>query len=110
MKSFKVLLTVLALGIASAPAMQAQEKKGKMTPEQQITRIEEAVGSLSADQKKKIQAIIAKSGEAMAGVPKEERKEKGAAVQKQQRMDIRAVLTPDQQKKYDAMGGGKKKN
>lgn len=114
MKSFKVLLTVLALGIVSTPAMQAQEKKGRMTPEQQIARIEETVGSLSADQKKKIEAIIAKTGEQMQSIPKEERKEKGAAMQKQQRQDIRAVLTPEQQKKYDAAmpaggSGGKKK-
>jgi Spy/CpxP family protein refolding chaperone len=53
----------------------------------------------------------------MQGVPKEERKEKGAAMQKKSRAEIRAVLTPDQQKKYDAMaqggegkGGGRKKN
>ena len=111
MKSFKVLLTVLALGIASAPAMQAQEKKGKMTPEQQIARIEEQVGSLTADQKKKIEAILAKQGEAMAAIPKEERKEKGAEVQKKSRGEIRGVLTAEQQKKYDAAnGGGKKKN
>jgi Spy/CpxP family protein refolding chaperone len=120
MKSMKVLVAALALCVmTSIPALQAQEKKGRggMTPEQQIERIETAVGSLTADQKTKITAILAKSREEMQGVPKEERKEKGAAMQKKSRADIRAVLTPDQQKKYDAMaqggegkGGGRKKN
>ncbi len=81
-----------------------------MTPEQQIERIEQAVGTLTADQKSKITAIIAKGREDMAAAPKEERKEKGMALQK----NIRAVLTPEQQKKFDEMppmtgGGGKKK-
>lgn len=116
MKSFKALITAVAFGIvASATVAQAQEKKGQMTPEQQIERIETAVGSLSADQKAKITAIMSKSREELQGVPKEERKEKGAAIQKKQRDAIRAVLTAEQQAKYDAMasggkGGGKKKN
>lgn len=117
MKSFKALITAVAFGIvASASVSQAQEKKGQMTPEQQIERIETAVGSLSADQKAKITAIMGKTREEMQGVPKEERKEKGAAIQKKQRDAIRAVLTADQQKKYDEMAagaggkGGKKKN
>ena len=116
MKSFKTLAVAIALGLAaSAPLAHAQEKKGQMSPEQQIERIEGAVGSLGADQKSKITAILAKSREEMQGVPKEERKEKGAAIQKKQRDAIRAVLTAEQQKKYDEMApaggkGGKKKN
>ena len=115
MKLFKVLITTVALGVASASLVQAQEKKGQMTPEQQIERIETAVGSLTADQKSKITAIIAKGREEMAAVPKEERKEKMGSMMQKQRADIRAVLTADQQKKYDEMpqggrGGGKKKN
>lgn len=113
MKSIKVLIAAVALGVASTPVMQAQEKKGKMTPEQQISRIEEQVGSLTADQKKKIEGILAKQAEAYQAIPKEERKEKGAEVQKKSRTEIRAVLTAEQQKKYDAAngggGGGKKK-
>ena len=113
MKSLKVLITVLALGVA-LPITQAQEKKGAQTPEQQIARIEEAVGSLTAEQKTKITNIIAKSREEMQAIPKEERKEKGAAMSKKQREDIRGVLTAEQKKKYDAAmnadkGGGKKK-
>ena len=111
MKSIKVLIAAIAIGVASTSVAQAQEKKGKQTPEQQIERIEQAAGTLTADQKKKIAAIIAKTGEAMQGIPKEERKEKGAALQKKQREEISAVLTPEQRKKYDeAMASMKKKN
>jgi Spy/CpxP family protein refolding chaperone len=113
MKSYKALIAALALGVAaSAPLAHAQQKKGGMTPEQQIERIEQAVGSLSAEQKTKINAIIAKGREEMQAIPKEERKEKGAAMQKKQREEIRGVLTADQKAKYDAAmpaGGGKKK-
>ena len=115
MKHLKVLLTALALGVAASAPLSAQEKKGGMSPEQYVERVEQAVGSLTADQKTKIKNIVAKTQEATKALPKEERKEKGQAMQKKQREDIRAVLTPEQQKKFDAMptggsGGGKKKN
>lgn len=112
MKSVKALTAALALCVlAAAPALQAQQKgRGAMTPEQQIERIEAAVGSLTAAQKTKITAILEKQAEEMRGVPKEERKEKGAGIMKKYRGEIRAVLTPEQQSKYDAMPqGGKKK-
>jgi Spy/CpxP family protein refolding chaperone len=115
MKSLKALLTAIALSVAVSSPLLAQEKKkgGGMTAEQQIERIETAVGTLTADQKSKITAIIAKSREETQAIPKEERKEKGAAIMTKQRADIRAVLTKEQQAKYDSMptgGGGKKGN
>ena len=106
-------ISAIALSVAFSAPMKAQEKKGKQTPEQQLERIEQAAGSLTDSQKTKIKAIIAKTNEEMQGVPKEERKEKGAAMQKKQREDVRAVLTAEQQAKFDEMpqgGGGKKKN
>jgi Spy/CpxP family protein refolding chaperone len=116
MKSFKVLIAALALAIAgSASLAQAQEKKGRgnMTPEQRIERIETAVGTLTAEQKKKITDIYAKSAEKIAGATQENRGEIMQAINK----EIRAVLTPEQQKKFDEMpqggrggGGGKKKD
>ena len=114
MKHVKALITALALGVAASVPLQAQEKKGGNSPEQVIDRVEQAVGTLTAEQKTKITAIVAKTQDAMKGIPKEERKEKGAPVLKKQREDVRAVLTPEQQKKFDEMapagGGGKKKN
>ena len=115
MKHLKVLLTALALGVAASAPLQAQEGKkgGGMSPEQYVERVEQAVGTLTADQKTKIKNIVAKTQDAVKALPKEDRKEKSAPLQKKQRDDIRAVLTSEQQKKFDEMpaaGGGKKKN
>ena len=113
MKHLKVLLTALALGVAASAPLKAQERKGQMSPEQYVERVEQAVGTLTADQKTKIKNIVAKTQDAMKAVPKEERKEKGRSLQMKQRDDIRALLNAEQQKKFDAMptgGGGKKKN
>ena len=113
MKHLKVLLTALALGVAASAPLHAQEKKGAPSPEQYVERVEQAVGTLTADQKTKIKNIVAKTQEATKALPKEERKEKSQAMQKKQRDEIRAVLNADQKAKFDAMptgGGGKKKN
>lgn len=108
MKSFKLIASVIALSLAASGSALAQEKKGRMTPEQQLERIEQAVGSLTKAQKDKITAIIAKGSEAMQAVPKEQRKEKGAEMMAKQRAEIMKVLTPEQQEKYKA--AAKKKN
>ena len=109
MKSFKILVAAVVLAAVAAPSALAQEKKGKMSPEQQVTNIEQAVGSLTADQKKKITDIITKANEAMAAVPKEERKEKSGAMNKKRNEDIKSVLTGDQKKKYDEYLASQKK-
>jgi Spy/CpxP family protein refolding chaperone len=136
MKSFvKVLISVLALGVmASAPMLRAQEEKappaeggkkggggkgrGQMSPEQRVAAIETAVGTLTAEQKTKITAILEKSQKDMMALgqeaTREQRMEVGAAANK----EIRAVLTAEQQTKFDAMppmggggrGGKKKQN
>ncbi len=116
MKLFKVLITTVAMGVASASIAQAQEKKGRgnMTPEARIEQIETAVGKLTAEQKTKITAIYAKLAENMKGGDREKMGEMMQATRK----EVRAVLTPDQQKKFDDMpqgrgaggGGGKKQN
>ena len=110
MKHLKILLMALAFGVAASAPLQAQQKKGGMSPEQYVERVEQAVGSLTAAQKTKITNIVAKTQDDMRALPKEERKEKNASIQKKQRDEIRAVLDAEQQKKFDAMGaGGKKK-
>src|SRR5690606_25770623 len=104
--------------VASAPLAQAQPKKGGMSPEQQLERIEQAVGSLSGEQKSKIKDVIAQSAEELRNVPKEERREKMGELMRARNAKIRALLTPEQQKKFDEMpqgrgpgggGGGRKK-
>jgi hypothetical protein len=113
MKLLKVLTSAIAFGlVATAPLANAQEKKGGMSPEQYVERVEQAVGTLSKEQKTKIAAIVAKTQESTKALPKEERKEKSGPLQKKQREDVRAVLTSAQQAKFDeAMpAGGKKKN
>ncbi len=118
MKSLKVLISLITLGLlASASISQAADGGGKgrgqQSPEQQVATLEQAVGSLSADQKTKITAIYTKAADEMRAVPKEERKDKMGAMMSKTRSDVRAVLTADQQKKFDAMpapgAGGKKK-
>lgn len=114
MNTRKLLICAAAFfAVASTSLVNAQEKKGRgaQTPEQRIERIEQAVGTLTADQKKKITDIYAKSAEKLANASQEERGGIMQAIQK----EVRAVLTPEQQAKFDAMpqggkGGGKKKN
>lgn len=102
MKSLKAILTAATLSVVIIAPLKAQQKKGGMSPEARIAQIEKAVGSLSAEQKSKIEAIL----EEVRSAPKEERKQKGSEANAK----IRAVLTPDQQAKFDSMPqGGKKK-
>lgn len=122
MKFRKFLLCAVAVGaMASVPLLNAQEQKkgrGMMSAEQRIEQIEQAVGSLTADQKAKIKAIYAKMAEKMQAIPQEERREKMGEIMQATRQEVRAVLTPEQQKKFDEMpapgrggsGGGRKKN
>ena len=108
----KVLLSVVAIAaIASTSVVVAQDKKGGGTAAQ-VTRIDEAV-SLKADQKAKVEAILNKASAAVAALPQDERQAKGREIRANANKEIRALLTPEQQKKFDAMPpatGGKKKN
>ena len=138
MKSIvKVVISVLALGVmASVPMLRAQPEEsappaqgkgggkggrgGKGGGMMTVASIEQAVGSLTDDQKAKIGDILAKAqkdtqalrdggGDPQANMPKMQEINAGM------RKDIRAVLTADQQTKFDAMaqpgrgGKGKKK-
>lgn len=121
MKFRKMLVLAVAMGAAFSLPAQAQDAgkkgggRGQMSPEARIQRIEEAVGSLTADQKSKITAIYAKLQTDMQAIPQEERREKGMALMQAAQKDVRAALTSEQQAKFDAMpawggpGGGKKK-
>ncbi len=136
-KSLKLFLCALALGVmATAPALRAQDEKAPpaeggrkggggrggrgqmMSPEQQVARLEEAVGKLTDDQKTKITAVYEKAAKDMqalrgSGDPQSNR-EKMQELMQNTRKDVRALLTADQQKKFDDMpapgrGGGRKK-
>ncbi len=108
----KVLLSVIAVAAISSTSMVvAQEKKGGGTAAQ-VARIDEAV-TLKADQKTKIEAIYTKVAAAIAALPQDERQAKGRELRAAANKEIRALLTPEQQAKFDAMpapAGGKKKN
>jgi len=118
MKSLKTLLTAAVLGLAVLPALSyAQPPAGGggpggpggggrrgQTPEQQIARLEEAVGTLTAEQKTKITAIYTKAATDRAALaPEDRRGQKGQDMTAATNKEIRALLTPDQQKKFDAM-------
>ncbi len=112
----KLIVSALAIGaLASTPLMQAQEgeKKGKGggrggmgNPEQMVQRLDEAV-QLTAEQKTKITAIYAKSREKMQALPEDQRMEKGREIMTATRAEVRAVLTAEQQKKFDEMAPGR---
>jgi protein CpxP len=122
--SLRNLLAVLALGAAFLPVVSVAQDapppekrgpggpgggRGRMTPEQQVERLDTAL-TLTADQKTKITAIYKESAAALQAIPQEERREKGMEMMKATREKIRAVLTPEQAKKFDdmpPMGGGR---
>lgn len=112
MKIRKFLICAVAVGaMTSVSLLNAQDqKKGRGqggrsfgTPEQRIERLEQAVGSLSDDQKTKIKDIYAKAAEKMQGLAQEERREKGMEIMRESGAAVRAVLNAEQQKKYDEM-------
>ena len=130
MKSaLKVVLALLALGlIAGASIASAQDQtppppaqKGPggggrggrgMDPATMLARLDEAV-TLTADQKTKVTDIYKKMTDQMGALAPEDRRTKGQEIRTATNAEIRALLTPDQQKKFDAMpqgrgpGGGK---
>src|ERR1051326_1519828 len=128
--SFKTLLATAVLGAAALPMLSsAQDEKpapppaegggngnggggqrpggsggrrGMPTPEQMVAHLDEAV-TLTADQKTKVLEIYKKNAADMQAVPREQRREKMPELMKSQHDSIRALLTADQQKKFDAM-------
>jgi hypothetical protein len=95
---------------------------GMMNAEERITAIEKAVGGLTEDQKSKIKDVFAKSQEKMReqmqaarsagdGGDRQAMRAKMEEMTKATHGQVRALLTADQQKKFDEMpaparGGG----
>jgi Spy/CpxP family protein refolding chaperone len=95
-----------------APAAEKGDRKGKgprMNPDQMVARLDEEL-TLTAEQKTKIKDLITANMEKAKDAAPEDRR----TIMQGQRDQIRALLTPEQQTKFDAMpqrgpGGGKKK-
>jgi Spy/CpxP family protein refolding chaperone len=129
MKTFlKLLLSALAFGVlATSPALFAQEQGGQRQGGQRqggqrqgggprgggrggltVAAIEQAVGTLTAEQKSKITAIIEKAQKdrqaiMSGGGDQQENRTKMQELMANERKDIRAVLTEEQAKKFDEM-------
>lgn len=125
MKSFvKILVSVLALGVmasssslfAQPPAGQApggggagkgggRGGRGGMVT---VEAVETAVGKLTDDQKTKITGILDKLRTDVQALSQEDRRTKGMELRTAAMKEVRALLTAEQQTKFDAMpqGGG----
>jgi Spy/CpxP family protein refolding chaperone len=128
MKSaLKVVLTVLALGlVAGAPIASAQDQtpppqgpKGPdgggggrgghfMSPEERVKQLDEAL-KLTDDQKAKITELLKtqqEKGQALRAdqtMSREDRRAKMMEIGKATQDGIKALLTPEQQTKFDAL-------
>lgn len=84
-----------------------------MSPENEVARLDAAV-ALTAGQKAAAVGIFAEQIEALMDIPPADRPEKGAPIRQAAKAQIRALLTSEQQQKYDATpqskGGGQKVN
>jgi protein CpxP len=121
MKSLvKLLISVLALGVmASVPMLRAQADPAAPPPPPAngkagkgggrggamltVEAIETAVGKLTDDQKTKITSILEKLRTDVAALAQADRRTKGPELRTAAMKDIRALLTPEQQTKFDAM-------
>jgi Spy/CpxP family protein refolding chaperone len=113
MKILKIVVSLLAL--TAVPFVQAQagkapsgeSRKGDSrggSIDAQIDRIDAAV-TLTADQKAKIRAILTKVQEKVQALPQEDRRTQGMELRRGANQEIRALLTPEQQKKFQTMPG-----
>jgi Spy/CpxP family protein refolding chaperone len=117
----KLLLTLLSLGLgAVAPVARAADEPAATTVapdepkahgkkgaalEQAQKRLQgiDAAVTLTDDQKQKIKEIWVKEGAAQKDVPAADRRAKRGEAMKAAHDQVRAVLTPEQQAKFDAM-------
>jgi Spy/CpxP family protein refolding chaperone len=110
----KIPRFIFALGVlASLPALHAQDQSTTpppqppehaarphraIDPDRMVARLDHQVGPLTAEQKTQIKQLITTNLE-KAKAAQENRRE----AMKAQREQIRALLTPDQQKKFDEL-------
>ncbi|MFI5357523.1 MAG: hypothetical protein ACHQ4G_09325 [Opitutales bacterium] len=110
-------LLTLGLIVSTLPHASAQEAPPPPPPSPKDQAAHEAsrlkhlteVLGLSADQQAKLAAIFQNQGAQLKALrdddalSRKERRQKARAIEEQGRKDILAVLTPDQQKKFEAM-------
>ena len=119
MKSFKLLLSVIALAaIAAAPALRADDTTTQTTPAagaehkgphgDRLKELTEKL-ALTDDQVAKIKPILADEAQAMKAlradttIEKKDKRAKMMEIRKSHADQILAILTPDQQAKFKAM-------
>lgn len=113
----KSIIMALALGLAIVPAISFAQppaggapggpggggRRGGQTPEARVTQIDEAV-KLTADQKTKITAILTKAAADQQAMSQEDRRgPKAQEARTATNKEIRALLTAEQQPKFDAI-------
>lgn len=117
----KVFLSILALGFVAAANVQAQPPAGGpggpgggrgRGPGMTIEAIEGVVGTLTADQKTKINAAIEKSAKDREAAMQNQDMAKMQEINTTLRTSVRAALTAEQAAKFDesplARGGGRR--
>jgi len=115
MKALKYVLLVLALAapIVSSVAVAEETPKagGKQAKGDRMKDMTEQLG-LSEAQVAKIQPIVAEEGKALralqqdSALAQEDKRGKMREIRQAHAAKIRAVLTPEQQAKFDSMGPG----
>ena len=115
-------LLFVCLFVVGASAMSFAQGPQRPTPDAQLERLKGAVTGISADQSTKLLAIYTAAGKsqdsliATANGDFSSIREKMAPLRAAQSAKIKALLTADQQKQFDAMpqgrgpGGGAPRN
>lgn len=104
-------VAICSAALVAVP-MLAQGGGGYQPPssEQRVARIDQAVGPLTDDQKTKIKAIYDADQKKMDDLRQSQdpdMRTKMMAMRTDENKQIRALLTPDQQTKFDAMPQGR---
>lgn len=104
-------VAICSAALSTVP-MMAQGGGGgmRMTSDQRVARIDQNVGPLTDDQKTKIKAIYDADQKKMQDLMQAQdpdMRTKMMAMRQDENKQIRALLTPDQQTKFDAMPQGR---
>jgi periplasmic protein CpxP/Spy len=115
MKSTKtsIALAAVACLLALSPSARAQtngpasstppsERRGggPMSAEARLERLSQAL-TLTDAQKPQVKAVLEEETKKIQGIPREERREKMPAIREETSKQMKAILTPEQFKKYE---------